>query len=82
MTSPSMTLKFIGMSDFVQEYGSEHNDVPRTSCWIISMVPKNQHLLGRLAGAVRETRLRRANDIEVLYLLGLKGFPFHPKTDW
>ena len=32
MTSPSMMLKFIGMSDFVQECGGKHNDALTTSC--------------------------------------------------
>jgi len=52
MTSPSMMLKFIGMSDFVQECGGKHNDALTTSCWIISTVPKNQHSLGTFAAAV------------------------------
>ena len=46
--------------------------------------PKNQHSLGTLTGAVRETRLRGAKDIEdieILYLIGLKGFPFHARPD-
>jgi hypothetical protein len=78
MTSPSMMLKFIEMSDFVRACGSKHDDARKTSCRTFSTVPKNQHSLGTLAEAAQETRLRGAKDIEVFDLLGLKSFPFMP----
>jgi hypothetical protein len=55
-----MMLKFIEMSDFVRACDGKHDDARKMSCRTFSTVPKNQHSLRALTGAIRETMQRMA----------------------
>jgi len=68
-------------ADFVRDCGSKHHDALTTSCWIISMVPKNQHSLGTLTGDCMGTQIRRGEGYRGSRLVRPERFPVQTGTD-